>query len=52
MTIVASIGGAAVAGGIVLYVMAPHGAEKQEKAVTLAPAIGPDGAGFVVAGRF
>jgi hypothetical protein len=50
MTIVASVGGAAIAGGIVLFVLAPH--RSQEHAVTLAPAFDSTGGGFTISGAF
>jgi len=48
-TIAVAVGGAAVVGGVVLYLAAP---KHRERAVAVAPALGPDQAGVVVSGRF
>jgi len=49
-TVIAIIGAAAVAGGVVLFVTAPK--RRPETMVYLAPAIGSDGGGIVLGGGF
>ena len=52
-TVVTVVGLAAVATGVVLYLMAPHGsAAKSEHAYYLVPEVAPDGAAVLVGGRF
>ena len=51
-SVVFGAGAAAVAGGVVLYLLAPHEpAEVREHAMYVVPAIGPDGAGIALGGR-
>jgi len=51
-TVVTLIGGAAVIGGVVLYLTAPKGEHKDEHARYLAPVVGTDGAAVVLGGSF
>lgn len=51
-TVVTLVGAAAVAGGIVLYLTAPRGAESTEHALYLAPSVGGSGGGVVLGGAF
>ena len=45
-------GGAAIIGGVVLYLIAPSAASRTEQALYLTPNIGPDGGGLVFGGRY
>jgi len=47
-TVIAVIGGAAIAGGIVIYLIAPHGKRSDEHALYVAPT----GTGLALGGRF
>ncbi|NVB82278.1 MAG: tetratricopeptide repeat protein [Kofleriaceae bacterium] len=54
-TVIFIAGTAAVAGGVLLYLFAPHGdaAESEEKSARyIVPAVSPDGAGVVFGGNF
>lgn len=48
-TIGFAVGGAAVVGGVVLYLTAPRG---RERGIAVAPVVSPDAAGVAVHGRF
>lgn len=49
-TIVGSVGLAAIAAGVVLFVTAPHG--ERAPATAIIPTVGPEGGGFAVLGAF
>jgi len=52
-TIVFAVGAAAVAGGVVLYLLAPHAKHSDEHALLyVTPTASPDGGGVVLGGRF
>jgi hypothetical protein len=51
-TVVTIIGGAAVIGGVVLYLTAPKGGRVEEHALRITPAVGADGASVILDGRF
>ncbi|MDB4963086.1 MAG: hypothetical protein JWP01_3085 [Myxococcales bacterium] len=51
-TIISIGGGAAILGGVVLYLIAPRAAESTENALYLTPTVGPDGGGLVFGGRY
>lgn len=53
-TVVFIGGAAAIAGGVVLYLLQPHAtpAEKADEALYVVPAVAPDSAGVVFGGRF
>ncbi|MEO8706421.1 MAG: tetratricopeptide repeat protein [Kofleriaceae bacterium] len=51
-TVMAIIGGVAVAGGVVLFVTAPSGSRRAEHALYLAPSLGTAGGGVVFGGGF
>lgn len=50
-TVVTIVGGAAIVGGVVLYLIAPR-AHREEHALYLAPTADRDGGGVVLGGRF
>jgi serine/threonine-protein kinase len=50
-TIVAIVGGAAIAGGLVLYILAPR-ARRDERAMYVVLAVGADGGSVVFGGAF
>ncbi|MBA3456660.1 MAG: hypothetical protein H0T42_26460, partial [Deltaproteobacteria bacterium] len=50
-TVIAIAGGAAIIGGVVLYLLAPSAASSGEHALYLTPSVGDDGAGVVFGGR-
>ncbi len=51
-TVVAIIGGAAVIGGVVLYLTAPKGAHAEEHALRLTPVVDAEGASVILGGSF
>jgi hypothetical protein len=51
-TVVTLIGGAAVIGGVVLYLTAPKGSVVEEHALRIGPAVGTDGASVILGGTF
>ena len=51
-TLVSIAGGAAVIGGVVLYLTAPHGKRADEHALYLTPVVGADGGAVVFGGRY
>lgn len=51
-TVLFSVGMVAVAGGVVLYLTAPHASSSRREHARLQPVVTPDGAGLVVAGSF
>jgi hypothetical protein len=50
-TVIGSVGLAAVAAGVILYVTAPSGGETPQR-TAITPTLGPDGAGLAVVGSF
>jgi len=52
MTIVSIIGGAAIIGGVVLYLVAPNVSSSSEHALYLTPTIDESGGGIVFGGRY
>jgi len=52
-TVIFVVGTAAVAGGVVLYLLAPHAKRNDEHAlIYVSPTASPDGGGVVLGGRF
>jgi len=51
-TIVSIGGAAAIAAGVVVYLIAPTAAPRAEHAMYVAPAVDRDGAGLVLGGKF
>lgn len=51
-TVITIVGGAAIVGGIVLYVIAPKAATDEKRALYLTPVVGDDGGGIVFGGRY
>jgi len=51
-TVVSIAGGAAIIGGVVLYLIAPRAATDGEHALYLTPTVGDDGGGLVFGGRY
>jgi hypothetical protein len=51
-TVLFLLGGAAVGGGVALYLLAPHAATSDEHALRIAPELRRDGGGIVLGGRF
>lgn len=51
-TVITIAGGAMVAGGAVLYLIAPRAATDERRALYLAPSLGGDGGGVVFGGRY
>lgn len=51
-TVVTIVGGAAVIGGVVLYLTAPKGARREEHALRVTPVVGADGAAVFLGGAF
>jgi hypothetical protein len=51
-TVITLVGGAAIIGGVVLYLIAPKAASSTEQALYLTPTVGPDGGGLVFGGRY
>jgi len=52
MTIVSIVGGAAIIGGVVLYLVAPKASSSTEHALYLTPTIDESGGGLVFGGRY
>lgn len=51
-TVVTIVGGAAVIGGVVLYLTAPKSAHAEEHALRITPIVGADGAAVILGGSF
>lgn len=51
-TVISIAGGAAIIGGVVLYLIAPKAATSSEHALYLTPTVGDDGGGVVFGGRY
>lgn len=51
-TVVTIAGGAMIVGGVVLYLVAPKAAKRDEHALYLTPVLGGDGGGVVFGGRY
>jgi len=51
-TVITIAGGAAIVGGVVLYLLAPRAASNAEHALYLTPTVGGDGGGIVFGGRY
>lgn len=51
-TVITIAGGAAIIGGVVLYLIAPKAATDGEHALYLTPTVGDDGGGLVFGGRY
>ncbi len=51
-TVITIAGGAAIIGGVVLYLLAPRAASNDEQALYLTPTVGDDGGGLVFGGRY
>jgi hypothetical protein len=51
-TVITIAGGAAIIGGVVLYLIAPKAATDEEHALYLTPTVGDDGGGVVFGGRY
>jgi len=51
-TVITIVGGAAIAGGVVLYLLAPEAAANEEHALYLTPVVGDGGGALVFGGRY